>query len=51
MAETIDPWLITYMNDVPMKSLVRRWALMAVGGWTLDGYEDWDVWMSFAERG
>jgi glycosyltransferase involved in cell wall biosynthesis len=51
VARTLDPWLITYMNDVPMKALLRRSALTAVGGWALDGYEDWDVWMSFAERG
>jgi len=33
-------------------ALIRREPLEAVGGWApLDGYEDWDVWISLAERG
>jgi glycosyltransferase involved in cell wall biosynthesis len=49
---TLDPWQITYLNTLPVASLVRRDALLAVGGWQLrHGYEDWDLWMSFAERG
>jgi glycosyltransferase involved in cell wall biosynthesis len=49
----LDPWRITYYNGLPYSSLFRRTALEAVGGWQLNagGYEDWDVWMSFAERG
>jgi hypothetical protein len=32
--------------------MVRRESLLAVEGWQLrHGYEDWDLWMSFAERG
>jgi glycosyltransferase involved in cell wall biosynthesis len=50
--ETLDPWRITYQNGIPMSSLVRRERLLAVGGWGFrDGYEDWDLWMSFAEQG
>jgi glycosyltransferase involved in cell wall biosynthesis len=49
---TLDPWLITYVNSLPISTLVRREALLAVGGWQLaTGYEDWDLWMAFAERG
>jgi glycosyltransferase involved in cell wall biosynthesis len=48
----LDPWQITHLNTLPVASLVRRSALLQVGGWELrHGYEDWDLWMSFAERG
>jgi glycosyltransferase involved in cell wall biosynthesis len=48
----LDPWWITYANGVPVSSLVRRDALLEAGGWSMgSGYEDWDLWMSFAERG
>jgi glycosyltransferase involved in cell wall biosynthesis len=48
----LDPWQIAYLNTLPVASMVRRDALLAVGGWQLQhGYEDWDLWMSFAERG
>jgi glycosyltransferase involved in cell wall biosynthesis len=51
-APTLDAWQITYMNELPASSLVRRSALEEVGGWHLaGGYEDWDVWMALAERG
>lgn len=50
-AADLDPWLITYVNDLPLGSLLRREALLAVGGWQLtDTHEDWDVWMAFAEQ-
>jgi hypothetical protein len=33
-------------------SLYRRTALLEAGGWQLPGgFEDWDLWMSLAERG
>jgi glycosyltransferase involved in cell wall biosynthesis len=50
---TLDPWLITYTNcTTGSGTLYRRTALLEVGGWRLrEGFEDWDVWMSFAERG
>jgi glycosyltransferase involved in cell wall biosynthesis len=48
----LDPWLVAHLNTLPVASLVRRSALLEVGGWQLrHGYEDWDLWMSFAERG
>lgn len=52
-ATALDPWLLTYVNLIPGSgALLRRTALEAIGGWRLrDGFEDWDVWMSFAERG
>jgi len=52
VARSLDPWLLTYLNDVPVASLVRRSALEAVGGWSMgSGYEDWDLWLALAERG
>jgi glycosyltransferase involved in cell wall biosynthesis len=51
-ARVLDPWHITYVNAIPTASLIRRRALESVGGWQLEtGYEDWDLWMAFAERG
>jgi glycosyltransferase involved in cell wall biosynthesis len=48
----LDPWLVAHLNTLPVASLVRRTALLDVGGWQLRrGYEDWDLWMSFAEAG
>jgi glycosyltransferase involved in cell wall biosynthesis len=50
-AVDLDPWLITYVNDLPLGALLRRDALLSVGGWKLrDAHEDWDVWMAFAEQ-
>ena len=49
---TLDPWQVSYQNHLPICSLYRRTALLDVGGWQLPGgYEDWDLWMSLAERG
>ena len=51
-AARFDPWWITYVNEIPNLALSRRSALLDVGGWQVrDGWEDWDLWMSFAERG
>lgn len=51
VATYLDPWTITYFNDLA-PALFRRSALLAVGGWSLKrGYEDWDLWMSLAENG
>jgi glycosyltransferase involved in cell wall biosynthesis len=51
-AQVLDAWLITHVNDLPIASLVRRTALLAAGGWQMrSGYEDWDLWLAFAERG
>ena len=50
--DTLDPWLITYLNELPLCALFRRDALVQAGGWRLrEGYEDWDLWMALAERG
>lgn len=49
---TLDPWLITYFNDLPVATMVRRDTLLAVDGWQPpNGYEDWNLWMSLAESG
>ena len=48
----LDPWQLSYQNHLPIGSLYRRSALLEAGGWQLPGgYEDWDLWMTFAERG
>jgi len=52
LGRSLDPWLITYVNDLPADAMVRREALLDAGGWELrGGYEDWDLWMALAERG
>lgn len=52
LGRTLDPWLITYVNELPADAMVRREALLEAGGWELKGgYEDWDLWMALAERG
>lgn len=49
---SLDPWQVSYQNHLPICALYRRSALLEVGGWQLPGgYEDWDLWMSLAERG
>ena len=54
--ETLDPYRVAYTNEYPITALFRRTALDAVGGWyrtwiTGQGYEDWNLWMDFAQRG
>lgn len=49
-ASVLDPWQITYQNDMPASTMIRRSALLAAGGWVGHGYEDWDLWMTLAER-
>jgi glycosyltransferase involved in cell wall biosynthesis len=52
LPDRLDPWHLTYLNDLPGTCLLRREALLAAGGYVLPtGYEDWDLWMTFAERG
>ncbi len=47
---TLDPWAITYVNQLTA-GLIRRDAILEVGGWVLKvGYEDWDLWMGLAEH-
>lgn len=51
-ARTLDPWRITFLNELVASTLIRRSALVSAGGWQLGGlFEDWDLWMSLAERG
>ena len=51
-APTLDAWQVSHQNDLPATALFRRAALEAVGGWRpVAGFEDWDLWMSLAERG
>jgi glycosyltransferase involved in cell wall biosynthesis len=50
-ADDLDPWQIAYQNDLPSTALIRRSALLDAGGWEPSGgYEDWNLWMSLAER-
>jgi glycosyltransferase involved in cell wall biosynthesis len=51
-ARSLDPWRITYINEIVVTAMVRRSALTAVGGWDMgSGFEDWDLWMKLAEVG
>lgn len=50
--DALDPWLITYVNEMALSALFRREVLLQAGGYQLrEGYEDWDLWMALAERG
>jgi hypothetical protein len=50
--ERLDPFRLVYTNEYPVSALFRREALESVGGWqNLEAYEDWHLWMTFAERG
>jgi glycosyltransferase involved in cell wall biosynthesis len=52
LPDRLDPWHLTFVNDVPGTCLLRREALLEAGGYVLPtGYEDWDLWLTFAERG
>ena len=52
LGRMLDPWLVTYVNELPADAMMRREALAATAGWELKGgYEDWDLWMAFAEQG
>jgi GT2 family glycosyltransferase len=52
----IDAFQLAYRNEYPPTALFRRAFLEQVGGWDpfrhlKTYYEDWDLWMSIAERG
>jgi glycosyltransferase involved in cell wall biosynthesis len=54
--DQLDPFRIAYTNEYPVSAMFRRAALEQVGGWdghgySGSGYEDWNLWMSLAERG
>ncbi|MEQ9095625.1 MAG: glycosyltransferase family A protein [Phycisphaerales bacterium] len=49
-----DPILLMVTNLHPVTCLIRRDRFEAVGGFDetmTEGYEDWDLWLRFAERG
>ena len=49
-----DPSLMMVTNLHPVTALVRRECFEAVGGFDesmREGYEDWDLWLKFVERG
>ncbi len=49
---TLDPWRITFLNELVGTTMIRRTSLEAAGGWTLrQAMEDWDLWMAMAELG
>jgi len=53
--QTLDPYRVAYTNEYPVTALFRRDALEEVGGWyrawtAQQGYEDWNLWMDFAQR-
>jgi glycosyltransferase involved in cell wall biosynthesis len=54
--EKLDPFRIAFTNEYPVSAMFRRNVLETVGGWngngyTGSGYEDWNLWMTLAERG
>jgi glycosyltransferase involved in cell wall biosynthesis len=53
--DRLDPYRIAYTNEYPISSLFRRTVLEEIGGWEGNGYaetgyEDWNLWMTLAER-
>lgn len=54
--DRLDPYRLAYTNEYPISALFRRTVLEEIGGWkgndyTGRSYEDWNVWMTLAERG
>ncbi|MFN8159851.1 MAG: glycosyltransferase family A protein [Solirubrobacterales bacterium] len=50
--ESLDPWLITYVDEFIGTGLIRREELLGVGGWRRGGsFENWDLLMALCERG
>lgn len=54
--ERLDPYRVAYTNEYPITAVFRRDVLEAVDGWRRSrtrqqGYEDWSLWMSLAQRG
>ena len=50
--DRIDPFRLAYTNEYPVSALYRRDVLEKLKAWDpLPAYEDWSLWMTFAERG
>jgi glycosyltransferase involved in cell wall biosynthesis len=54
--ELLDPFRVAFTNEYPVSAMFRRDVLETVGGWNGNGYsatsyEDWNLWMTLAERG
>jgi glycosyltransferase involved in cell wall biosynthesis len=50
--ERVDPFRLAYTNEYPGLAMWQRSALVDLGGWKgMDIHEDWDLWMTVAERG
>jgi glycosyltransferase involved in cell wall biosynthesis len=51
----LDAYRVAYRNEYQVSSLYRRDLLERIGGWHdiggAAGYEDWNLWMTLAERG
>jgi hypothetical protein len=51
----LDPYRVAFTNEYPITALFRRSAIVAARAWeqfgVRQGYEDWNLWMSLAERG
>jgi glycosyltransferase involved in cell wall biosynthesis len=50
-APDLDPWRITFFDEIPGTCMIRRQTIERCGGWEHTGYEDWDLWMRYAECG
>jgi len=53
--DRLDPFRLAYTNEYPISAMFRRDMLEEVGGWDGNGYrgtgyEDWNLWMTLAER-
>ena len=51
----LDAYRLAYTNEYPVSALFRRSVLEQIGGWDGNGYEesgyeDWNLWMTLAER-
>lgn len=50
-APHLDPWRITYFQEIPANCMIRRSTFTRFGGWEHAPYEDWDLWLRWASRG
>jgi glycosyltransferase involved in cell wall biosynthesis len=51
MAPALDPWYVTYLNNMPCCAMMRRTAFDKAGGWriqTKGGYHDWGMWIALS---